>query len=122
MELRKAKRYLLSALTSFRWKTSDGVPQKGQGTTRDISANGVFVLSKLGPQLGAHVELDMYLPSLSGNPKSVHLHGEGKVVRKVSDDSSETAFASAVIFGTDNSDSNILEERQPCAAVPFWRM
>lgn len=108
MERRKAKRYLLSAPTIFRWASSEGIPQKGEGTTRDISANGVFVLSKLGPQPGADIEIDVYLPSLGGRPRSVQLRGKGKVIRNVNSGSPETGFAAEVFFDSDNSDPEIL--------------
>jgi hypothetical protein len=108
MELRKTKRYLLSAPASFRCECSEGIPQKGEGTTRDISAKGVFVLSKLGPQLGAHIELDVYLPSLSGSPRLVQLHGEGKVIRKVNSGSSESGFAAEILFDTEKADPETL--------------
>jgi hypothetical protein len=108
MELRKTKRYLLSAPASFRWESSEGIPQKGEGTTRDISTKGVFVLSKLGPHPGADIEVDVYLPSLSGRPRSLQLHGEGKVIRNVNSGAPETGFAAEVFFDTDNSEPEVL--------------
>lgn len=101
MELRKAKRYSLSAPVSFWWEGIDGGLQEGQGTTLDISSLGVFIVAALSPPAGVRLELDVYLPSLSGAPKSVQLHGEGKVVR-AGRKGPEAWFAAEVAFQTES--------------------
>ena len=110
MEQRKEKRYRLSAPASFSWKDSEGIPQKGEGITRDISAKGIVVLSKSAPQPGEHVELDVYFPSPNGWPRTVQLHGEGEVTRNLDSSSSETCFAAEIIFETDNDTDNSASE------------
>jgi hypothetical protein len=102
MDLRKAKRYPLRAPVSFWWERADGILQEGRGATLDISSLGVFIVAALSPPPGVHLELDVYLPSLSGAPKSVQLHGEGKVMR-ASRKGSESGFAAEVVFQTQSS-------------------
>src|SRR5208282_1801994 len=45
IELRKTKRYRLSAPALFLWASHEGKPKSGQGVTRDINASGVYVLT-----------------------------------------------------------------------------
>jgi len=102
MDLRKAKRYSLSAPVSFWWERADRTLQEGQGTTFDISSQGVFIVATLVPPVGVHLEIEVYLPSAGGAPKSVQLHGEGKVVR-ASKKGPESGFAAEVMFQTESS-------------------
>ena len=106
MDLRKAKRYPLSAPASFWWERADGILQEGRGTTLDISSLGVFILATLSPPAGVHLEVEVSLRAASGAPKSVQLHGEGKVVR-TGRKGSEPGFAAAVVFQTESSDSSL---------------
>ena len=103
VDLRKAKRYPLSALVLFCWKRVDGILQEGEGTTRDISIRGVFIVAQSPPPPGVLLELDVYLSSLSGTPKSVQLHGEGKVIRVSGRQEPEPGFAVEATFQTENS-------------------
>lgn len=102
MDLRKAKRYPLSAPVSFWWERADGILQEGHGTTLDISGLGVFILATLSPPAGVQLEVEVSLPAASGAPKSVQFHGEGKVVR-AGRKGPEPGFAAAVVFQTENS-------------------
>src|SRR5450631_3809206 len=81
IELRRAKRYQLSAPTLFMWAPQDGEPQSGQGVTRDINAFGVYVLTKGLPPAGALVQMEIVLPKLADNGPGMHLTGEGVVLR-----------------------------------------
>lgn len=103
MELRKGKRFNLAAPAFFCWERSDGTLQDNQGTTRDISSRGVFVICSSSPPLGAHVELEVYLPARNGMPRAVQLHGEGEVLRVDRDGDRAKGFAAEVIFQTENS-------------------
>lgn len=103
MELRKVKRFDLRAPAFFCWTSSDGTLQDGEGTTHDIGARGVFVVCNCSPPLGGHIELDIYLPAPSGAPRSVQLHGEGKVLRVDRADGVSNGFAAEVVFQTENS-------------------
>jgi len=106
MELRKTKRYRLSAPAFYCWEREDGTLQEAQGTTRDISSRGVFILADALPPAGAHLELKVYLPSISGAPRSVQLNGEGTVLRAARAEVGRSGFAADVIFNTESSDSS----------------
>ncbi len=80
-ELRKAKRYQLSAPAFFMWAPQDGEPQSGQGVTRDINTFGVYVLTDAVPPVGARVQMEIVLPKLADTGSGMHLHGEGVVLR-----------------------------------------
>ena len=104
MDLRKAKRYSLSAPVSFWWERADRTLQEGQGTTLDISSQGVFIVAALVPPVGVHLEIEVYLPSRGGTAKSMQLHGDGKVVR-AGRKGPESGFAAAVMFQTESANS-----------------
>jgi len=101
-ELRKATRYPLIAPATFCWERADGVLRETQGTTLNISILGVFVVATLFPPAGVHLEIAVCLPAASGAPRSVRLHGEGKVVR-AGGIGPESGFAAEVIFRTECS-------------------
>ena len=103
MDLRRTNRYRVSAPAFFCWEPPGGILQQGKGTTRDISATGVFVAAERTPSVGLHIELDVYLPAVSGRPRSVQLHGEGKVLRVEGREGAPTGFAAEVLFQTESS-------------------
>jgi len=105
MDRRKDKRYRLSAPAFYWWSHADGMLQEAQGTTQDIGARGVFIVAELLPPSGAHVELDVYLPSMGLTPRSVQLHGGGRVLRAGEVASSQSGFAAEVVFQTERSDA-----------------
>jgi hypothetical protein len=98
MELRKSRRYRPLALASFSWERPDGLLQEGRGTIRDISDRGVYVTGDVAPPPGAHLDVDVYLPSLKVGGGSVHLHGEGIVVRVDRQAKGTKGFAAAIAF------------------------
>src|SRR5271167_4431287 len=100
MELRKAKRYRLEGPAHFSWEGLNGMLQEAEGATRDISLRGIFIFADLAPQPEAYVEVDVYLPSVTGSPKAVHLHGEGKVLRIEERRGAVQGFAADVVFQT----------------------
>lgn len=101
MELRKSRRYQLHAPATFLWERPDGLLQKGNGAIRDISDRGVFVSAEIVPPPGAHLDVDVYLPSLEAGGGAVQLHGEGTVVRVEREAESTKGFAAAVAFQTE---------------------
>jgi len=103
MELRRGKRFQLSAPAFFCWESPEGNLQEGCGTTRDISAMGVFVLCDCNPSLGGRIVLDVYLPSVGPAGKGMQLHAEGKVIRADRRDGKDQGFAAEAIFQTGNS-------------------
>lgn len=101
VDLRKSRRYRLLAPASFLWERPDGLLQEGKGMIRDISDRGVFVTGDLVPPLGAHLEVDVQLPSLDAGSGAVHLHGEGTVMRVDREAEGIKGFAAAVAFQTE---------------------
>jgi len=87
----------MSALVSFWWERAHAVLEEGQGTTRDISWQGVFVVATFFPPVRMRLEIEVYLAAARGPPRVVQLHGEGKVVR-ASREGSESGFAAEVVF------------------------
>ena len=106
--LRKEHRYTIAAKVWFSWQTTeDGRWLKGEGTTRDVSGNGLFVLTDTVPEAGASIRVTVVMPAL----KMIHpitFHGYGKVVRVESEAGWFFGFAAAVTF--DDSSNNCSDE------------
>jgi hypothetical protein len=81
IELRRAKRYRLSAPVLFMAAPHEGKLVSSRGATRDINATGVYVLTDVLPPVGARVQLDILLPRLEDPGFGMSLAGEGVVVR-----------------------------------------
>lgn len=95
MELRKSRRYELSAPVVFWWTDSQGILQERTGRTRDICATGSFVVSDTLPPAGAQVEIDVFLqPSF----KVLQLRGEGRVIRIEGQQHTVSGFAAELAF------------------------
>jgi len=81
---RQNKRYQLKAAVTFSWKNTNGSSDLGEGSTRDISIDGVFVLTGHQLRLGTAVQLEVSLPpllSLHDTRPRVCLRTNGKVIR-----------------------------------------
>ncbi len=104
IELRKARRYRLSAPALFEWAPPHGGdPQGGQGVTRDINPSGVYVVTDALPPIGALLQLEILLPKLEDPGVGMSLAGEGVVLRVEPHGSqgaktSEAGFAASVHF------------------------
>jgi hypothetical protein len=98
VELRKSRRYRLPAPASFLWERLDGLLEEGRGMIRDVSDRGVYVTGHVAPPFGAHLEVDVYLPSVEAGGGSVQLHGEGTVIRVDREAGGVMGFAAAVAF------------------------
>jgi len=110
IELRKAKRYPLSAPVHFMWACQDGKPQSGHGTTCDINTLGVYVLTDILPPVGALVQMEIVLPKLADTGPGMHLTGEGVVLRRESDATKRVGakargFAASMQFYPKTTDS-----------------
>lgn len=101
VELRKSRRYRLPAPASFLWERPDGLLEEGRGTIRDVSDRGVYVAGDIAPSFGAHLEVDVYLPSLEAGGGAVQLRGEGTVVRVDREAEGIKGFAAVVVFQTE---------------------
>lgn len=80
-ELRRARRYRLSAPAYFTWKTPDGVAGKGEGATRDISSLGVFICAPCLLPVGSRLGLEVILPPIQSTSRPLQLHAQARVVR-----------------------------------------
>ena len=80
VELRAALRYALSANVLFSWEGL-GPCAKGQGVTRDMSTNGLFVYSKVLPPENASLGLEVGFPPLHEGRAPVRFKVRGRVVR-----------------------------------------
>jgi hypothetical protein len=80
MDLRRSKRYRLRAFVKFAWENAEGSTVRGEGYTRDISLDGVFVLT--GDQLPPEslVKLEVSLPPLRKDNSGACLRTHGQVV------------------------------------------
>ncbi len=81
MELRKGIRYRLDASAIFFWEGGTRGRFQGEGITRDISAMGAFILTATMPPPGCLIQVDLFLPSVSGMSVDVRITGEARVIR-----------------------------------------
>lgn len=81
IELRKNHRYRFCAPVFFYWATPNEPVRSGEGVTRDVDTNGAYINVRELPPVGALVQLEIMLPSLSGGGTGAHLSGEGVVLR-----------------------------------------
>ena len=108
VNLRKAKRYPMSAAVAFCWDSGGGVSKEGQGTTLDISSCGVFVVTDVVPRAGDRLELEIDLRPNGRESRLVRFNGEGKVVRTITN-GSDSGFAAEVLFQTEGVDRPAFE-------------
>jgi hypothetical protein len=74
-------RYPVEARVSFSWNDGDGNQCHGEGTSRDISETGTFVLAPACPPVGAKVELGIFFVALPNPTRTLHMELEGQVLR-----------------------------------------
>jgi hypothetical protein len=75
-----ALRYALSADVLLSWE-EQGAYAKGEGVTRDMSTNGLFVYSKVLPPENAPSRLEVVFPPLREGGAPVRSKVRGRVVR-----------------------------------------
>jgi len=94
-EERGMQRFPISARACFLWKGPDDNWYESNGMTQNISARGVFIVTRSSPPLGGTVEITVDIPSV--NPNAIakgQLRGKGVVTRITPD----TGFAAEVSF------------------------
>jgi hypothetical protein len=101
VDLRHSRRYRVSATASFLWERADGLLEETSGAIRDISDRGVFIVTDTVPPVGAHLDVDVHLPSVEAGSAAVQLHGEGVVVRIETRAGEGRGFAAAMVFQTE---------------------
>jgi len=105
IELRKTKRYPVSAPALFMWAPANGKPHSAQGVTRDINTFGVYVKTSAVPPLGALVQMEIVLPKLGGDSPGMRLQGEGIVLRCDFGDAAKCGFAASAQFYPETAES-----------------
>jgi hypothetical protein len=81
LERRKQIRFALRAPVHFRWKDRDGIAHKGQGFTRDISSQGVYIYAESQPPCEANIHIDVLFSSLLEAHSPVQMSAGAKVIR-----------------------------------------
>lgn len=79
--VRAAVRYKLHAEVVFHWLDTNGETRESRGRTRDVSPKGAFVFASECPPKGTPVEMDIDLPALSGEPRTLRIRADGCVLR-----------------------------------------
>jgi hypothetical protein len=105
-ELRSERRFKVALPVGFEWAMKGSPTKHGKGISQDISVRGVYLTTRMAPQIGARVLLEIDVPKLSGTGV-MHLQGEGSIVRvekaPAGCASSETGFAASVHFHAETS-------------------
>jgi len=78
---RKHIRFPLRAAIDFRWKDHAGNCYSGEGQTRDISEQGVFVEAPVCPPLGTPTKADVWIQHAKDAAQICQIAFEGWVVR-----------------------------------------
>ena len=94
MELRKTSRYPLDLGVTFQW-ANDGQDYFGTGSTRDISAEGMFVFSENCPACNIQLICEVTAPR-SRSAGSLQIKTSGRVVRVEDSQTGKCGFA---VFG-----------------------
>jgi hypothetical protein len=80
-ERRRHKRFRLGAPVVVSWQDAQQVQHGGVGLTRDVSINGLFVLTNSPPPLQAKVKFKVFFSPVARAAKPQQIHDEGLVVR-----------------------------------------
>ena len=100
--VRKEQRYTIAAKVWFNWQTEDGCWLEGEGITRDMSGNGLFVLTDVVPAAGASIVVIVVMPALKMVRRPIAFRGYGKVIR-IESVGGLLGFAAAVTFDDTNN-------------------
>ena len=96
VERRKVIRYRMRAQVIFHWSGSHKDRIQGEGTTRDVSVAGAYILAATCPPVNAMVHMEIIPPPLS-NASSTRIRGEMKVLRVEHDISCERRGGFSVV-------------------------
>jgi hypothetical protein len=95
---RKQQRYVIATKARFSWQTNDGRWLEGEGITKNISADGVFVLTDLPLTAGASIVVSVEMPALKLITRPIKFRGLGRIVRIEPEVGGLYGFAAAVTF------------------------
>jgi hypothetical protein len=78
---RSARRFALQAPVIITWTDSAGSTCRLRGTSRDLSAWGVYVLSDQCPPRDLLVSVELRVPTRDGAGIELHVCANGRVIR-----------------------------------------
>jgi len=81
VERRKQIRYRLDFPAIFSWESSQRSRLQGEGVTRDIGLEGVFIFTATYPPVETIIQLEVLLPPLTGARATIRIKGEARVLR-----------------------------------------
>ena len=81
VERRRTTRYEIHAPVRFLWRNPSGSRHRGEGMTRDISPEGMFILSAICPPMDAVLQIEVKFPALEAGP-ALHVRTSGRVLRR----------------------------------------
>jgi hypothetical protein len=93
MDRREAPRFNLSVPVSFMWTIPGVGVRSGTGTTRNVSLQGLFVVTDIRPVAGSFVRLRVMLRSSSGLDLVLRARGTVLRVESAGDSTSGVGFA-----------------------------
>ena len=96
LERREQTRYGVRARVDFEW-VEEGVLQRGQGLTRDISSKGMFIYSDAKPPTKADIRVKVSFASLGRGLTSLHLRTNSLVVREEPPSSPGSDYGFAIL-------------------------
>jgi hypothetical protein len=80
-ENRAVERCPLPVHVFFFWRDTRGKRHWGTGTARELSCEGIFVMSMNCPPVKTQVRLDLSLPALSDHARRIRIESQGRVLR-----------------------------------------
>lgn len=92
VERRSATRYKMGVSARFRWNGRSEKKNSGRGTVRDMSVQGVFILSSTCPKIGARIDIEIARPGTGRLSRSL-IKARMKVLRIERGIENETGFA-----------------------------
>lgn len=112
MDRRSRKRFDLRAPVEYFWTDSAQLQRRGQGTTRDVSERGIFILTEASPPVGAAVRFEVSFPF--GDDSQIQLKAQGHVTRvETSGEIPEYGFATVTnLLSVDNLQASTSEDDQ----------
>ncbi|MBI3669120.1 MAG: PilZ domain-containing protein [Acidobacteria bacterium] len=65
----------------FQWRNRGGSRHRGEGVTRDISTNGMYVLTDASPPVDAWLQIQVQFPPLAEG-RGLQMRTSGHVIRR----------------------------------------
>jgi hypothetical protein len=78
MDRRSHLRFDLRAPVAYTWKDQEGTRQ-GSGITRDVSENGLFIIARSAPPMGASIRFEVSF--LYRDQSQIKMRAKAKIVR-----------------------------------------